>query len=118
MVVVFTGGNYSTPEPVDEILTRFILPDLIELGLDAINAQIFCMGPEKLGERCKGKITFWGEIDRQSLLPFGTAEAVISAVKSVHEALWEDGGLIAQCEFGPGAKPENVHLVFETWNRI
>jgi CubicO group peptidase (beta-lactamase class C family) len=25
MVVVFTGGNYSTPEPVDEILTRFIL---------------------------------------------------------------------------------------------
>jgi CubicO group peptidase (beta-lactamase class C family) len=26
MVVVFTGGNYSTPEPVDEILTRFILP--------------------------------------------------------------------------------------------
>lgn len=26
MVVVFTGGNYSTPEPVDDILTRFILP--------------------------------------------------------------------------------------------
>jgi CubicO group peptidase (beta-lactamase class C family) len=26
MVVVFTGGNYSTPEPADEILTRFILP--------------------------------------------------------------------------------------------
>ncbi|MFQ5865981.1 MAG: serine hydrolase domain-containing protein, partial [bacterium] len=28
MVVVFTGGNYATPEPVDEILTRFILPAL------------------------------------------------------------------------------------------
>ncbi|MFQ5633587.1 MAG: serine hydrolase domain-containing protein [bacterium] len=29
MVVVFTGGNYSTPEPVDEILTRFILPAVL-----------------------------------------------------------------------------------------
>jgi CubicO group peptidase (beta-lactamase class C family) len=26
MVVVFTGGNYVDEEPVDEILTRFILP--------------------------------------------------------------------------------------------
>lgn len=29
MVVVFTGGNYSTPEPVDEILARFILPAVL-----------------------------------------------------------------------------------------
>jgi hypothetical protein len=93
-----------------------ILPDLIELGLDAINAQIFCMGVEKLGARCKGKITFWGEIDRQYLLPYGTAEEVISAVKSVHKTLYENGGVIAQCEFGPGAKPDNVYLVFETWS--
>ncbi len=93
-----------------------ILPDLIEIGLDAINAQIFCMGVKRLGERCKGKITFWGEIDRQYLLSYGTAEEVINAVKSVHEALYDNGGVIAQCEFGPGAKPENVYLVFETWN--
>jgi CubicO group peptidase (beta-lactamase class C family) len=26
MVVVFTGGNYAEPEPVDEIVTRYILP--------------------------------------------------------------------------------------------
>jgi CubicO group peptidase (beta-lactamase class C family) len=29
MVIVFTGGNYSTPEPVDDILTRFILPAVL-----------------------------------------------------------------------------------------
>lgn len=29
MVVVFTGGNYSTPEPVGEILARFILPAVL-----------------------------------------------------------------------------------------
>jgi CubicO group peptidase (beta-lactamase class C family) len=26
MVVVFTGGNYAEPDPVDEIVTRYILP--------------------------------------------------------------------------------------------
>jgi len=41
-----------------------------------------------------------------------------SAVKSVKEALWSNGGCIAQCEFGPGAKPENVSMVFETWDKL
>ncbi len=26
MVVIFTGGNYAEQEPVDEIITRYILP--------------------------------------------------------------------------------------------
>ena len=29
------------------------MPNLIELGLDALNAQIFCTGPEKLGQQFK-----------------------------------------------------------------
>lgn len=32
------------------------------------------------------------------------------------ENLWRDGGCIAQCEFGPGANPENVYAVFRAWN--
>ena len=44
-----------------------ILPDLAEMGLDAVNSQIFCMGLDAL-EPLAGKITFWGEIDRQHLL--------------------------------------------------
>lgn len=114
--IAHAHGKYAFMHSDGYILD--ILPDLIELGLDALNAQIFCMGVEKLSERCKGKITFWGEIDRQYLLPYGTAEEIVRAVKSVHEALYANGGIIAQCEFGPGAKPENVHLVFETWNRL
>jgi hypothetical protein len=114
--IAHAHGKYAFMHSDGYILD--ILPDLIELGLDAINAQIFCMGAEKLGERCKGKITLWGEIDRQYLLPYGTAEEIINAVKSVKEALYDNGGVIAQCEFGPGAKPENVYLVFETWDKI
>ena len=26
------------------------------------------------------------------------------------------GGCIAQCEFGPGANPENGYAVFRAWN--
>ena len=33
-------------------------------------------------------------------------------------ARFPDDIAIAQCEFGPGAKPENVYEVFETWNRL
>jgi uroporphyrinogen decarboxylase len=94
-----------------------IYPHLIELGLDAVNSQLFCMGLENL-KPFRGKITFWGEIDRQHLLPEGTLEDIENAVKSVKEALWSNGGCIAQCEFGAGAKPENVRKVYETWNAI
>jgi len=95
-----------------------ILPDLIELGLDAINSQIFCMGVGKLGERFRGKITFWGEIDRQHILPHADTAEVADAVRLIGDSLYDNGGVIAQCEFGPGAKPENVYTVFETWDAM
>ena len=94
-----------------------ILPILAEAGLDAVNSQIFCMGPENMAH-LKGKITFWGEIDRQNLLPHGTEAEVRRAVRQVYENLWDNGGCIAQLEFGPGAKPENVAAVFDEWNKI
>ena len=77
-----------------------ILPDLIEIGIDAINSQLFCMDIEALGEAHQGEITFWGEIDRQRVLPFGTPDDVRAAVRRVRRALDDGrGGLIAQCEW-------------------
>ena len=78
--------------------------------------KVFLMGVEELGAKFKGEITFWGEIDRQNLLPNGTIKDIQNAVHEVYDNLYADGGVIAQCEFGPGAKPENVFAVFETWN--
>ncbi len=94
-----------------------IFPDLIEMGLDAINSQIFCMPMDEL-KKYKGKITFWGELDRQDLLVNGTFEDIDNAVKSVYDNLWQSGGCIAQLEFGPGANPENVKRAFEAWKNI
>ena len=92
-----------------------IYPHLIELGLDAFNSQVFCMGAENL-KQFAGKITFWGEIDRQNIIPYATTDEVKSAVRSVRENLWSNGGAIAQCEFGPGGNPANIRTIFETWD--
>jgi len=97
--------------------TLDIIPDLIDMGLDAFNTQIFCIGIDKL-KQFKGKLTFWGEICRQKLLPYGTVADIEHAVTEVYKTLWDNGGCIAQCEFGAGAKPENVEAVFRTWERL
>ena len=94
-----------------------IYPDLIEIGVDALNSQLFCMNIEKLGELHRGKITFWGEIDRQQVLPYGTPEAVHAAVHRVRKALDNGkGGVIAQCEWGKDNSAENIAAVFEAWD--
>ncbi len=95
-----------------------IIPDLIDINLDALNSQLFCMDIEKIGEKFSGKITFWGEIDRQQILSFGEKDDVNKAVKKVFDNLYLNGGVIAQCEFGPGAKPENVMQVFKSWQEL
>ena len=98
--------------------TAAVIPDLIEVGLDALNTQIFTMDIEALGRQFSGKITFWGELDRQGLLPNGTTEDIDVAVRRVYHAFWKNGGAIAQCEFGAGSKPENVRQMFKTWEML
>ncbi len=90
-----------------------LIPDLIEIGLDALNSQVFCMGVEDLGSRFGGDLTFWGEMDRQQLLPRATPPEIAEAARRLRAAFHRDGGFIAQCEFGPGARPENIHAFFE-----
>ena len=95
-----------------------IIPDLIEIGVNALNCQLFCMDVEELGRRFKGRITFWGEMDRQWVLPFGKPEDVRRAVQRVRQALEGDngsGGVIAQMEWGKNDPQENVETVFEAW---
>lgn len=94
-----------------------ILPKLADAGLDAINTQLFCIGVPQLAP-LKGRITFWGEIDRQHLLPYGSLSDIDRAVEEVAGTLWADGGCIAQCEFGAGANPANVRRVYERWNEL
>jgi uroporphyrinogen decarboxylase len=96
--------------------TEAIFGDLIEVGIDAINSQLFCMDIEELARKYKGKVTFWGEIDRQYVLPFGDSTAVYEAVMRVRRLLDDgSGGVIAQCEWGKDNPKENIRTVFKTW---
>jgi uroporphyrinogen decarboxylase len=93
-----------------------IYEDLIEIGVDALNSQLFCMNIEDLARRYRGRITFWGEIDRQHVLPFGTRHDVREAVRRVRTALDDGtGGVIAQCEWGKDNRRESIEAVFEAW---
>ena len=93
-----------------------IYGDLIDTGVDALNSQLFCMDIERLGAKHRGKITFWGEIDRQQVLPYGTTEDVKNAVQRVRRALHDPrGGVFAQCEWGKDNSVENIAAVFEAW---
>lgn len=93
-----------------------ILGDLVEIGVDAINTQLFCMDIEAIARAFKGKITFWGEICRQQILPLGTPDDVRAAVMRVRRALDDGtGGVIAQCEWGNIDPAENIAAVFEAW---
>jgi hypothetical protein len=94
-----------------------IFGDFIELGVDAINSQLFTMNIESLGEKYAGRITFWGEIDRQHVLPFASKGQVREAVRRVSSALQDEtGGVIGQCEWGKNVSAENIAAVFEAWN--
>jgi len=96
-----------------------IYEDLIEVGVDAINSQLFCMDFAELEKKAKGKITFWGEIDRQHILPSTNSQDGRNAVREVAKYLYDpSGGIIAQFEFGAGANPETALAVFEEWSRI
>lgn len=96
-----------------------IYEDLIEVGVDALNSQLFCMDIAEIGRRAQGKITFWGEIDRQHVLTSADPDDGRRAVQLVAEHLYDPrGGLIAQFEFGAAAEPATALAIFEEWERI
>lgn len=96
-----------------------IFSDLTEIGIDAVNSQLFCMDLQRVHSAACGKLTFWGEIDRQHVLPSSDPEVGRAAVRRVAEALYDPaGGIIAQLEFGLAANPEVVAAVFDEWERI
>jgi hypothetical protein len=113
--IIHAAGKYAFFHSDGHIAA--IVPDLIDVGVDALNSQLFCMDIEKLGAEFRGKITFWGEIDRQHVLPYGSPADVRAAVQRVRRALDDGrGGVIAQCEWGKDNEPENIVAVFDAWS--
>ena len=72
-----------------------IIPDLIDIGLDVLNPiQPKSLDPEKLNREFGDELSFWGTIDEQQTLPFGSPDDVRDEVKSRLQTIGKDGGLI------------------------
>ncbi|NSW75264.1 MAG: hypothetical protein HPY68_00550 [Candidatus Atribacteria bacterium] len=72
-----------------------IIDELIEIGIDVLNpVQPGAMDPGFLKKRYGGVLSFWGSIDEQHTLPFGTPEDVRKEVLDRIATLGEGGGFI------------------------
>jgi uroporphyrinogen decarboxylase len=72
-----------------------IIPELIEIGLDVLNPiQPLCMDPALLKQQFGDRLCFWGSIDEQHTLPFGSAADVKNEVLERLRTIGRDGGLI------------------------
>ena len=90
-----------------------IVGDLIEIGVDVINCQTAVVGHDWIAANARGKIAFRTDIDRQRVLPFGSAAQVKEEVHRTFEACGTPrGGLVACGEVGPDAPLENIRAMY------
>lgn len=95
-----------------------ILDDLIDIGVDIINPVQTTAGgmdPVELKRKYAGRLVFWGGIETQRVLPFGSPDEVRAMVEELIEALGRGGGFVlASCHnIQPDVPPDNILAVFE-----
>lgn len=95
-----------------------LIPDLIEMGVDAINpVQVAArdMDSSKLGAEFGDRLSFWGGIDTQRVLPKGTADEVKAEVRRCIKDLAPGGGyvLTAVHNIQPDVPLENIIAMYE-----
>ncbi len=72
-----------------------ILDDMIEIGLEVLNPiQPLAMDPVKIKRRYGKRLTLFGAVDVQQLMPLGTPDEIRSAVRGLKETLGAGGGFI------------------------
>jgi uroporphyrinogen decarboxylase len=94
-----------------------LMDDLVDLGVDILNpVQPECMSLEFLKERYGSRITFWGGISTQSVLPYGTPQQVMRETERVITLMSKNGGYITcpSQEIQTDVPYENLKALIET----
>jgi uroporphyrinogen decarboxylase len=94
-----------------------LFPELIELGLDIFNPfQPEAMDPYEIKKQFGDRLTFFGGMSVQKLLPFGTPQQIRDETLRLMEHVGRGGGfIIAPSHDMPGDVPiENMVAFFET----
>ena len=95
------------------------IDDFLEAGVDILNplqSGVKNMEPRKLAEEFGGHLCFWGGIDTQNTLPFGTCQDVVDEVRRRIPELGLQGGyvLAASHNIQNDVSPENICAMFES----
>lgn len=93
-----------------------IIEDLIEIGVTVLNPQHPCMGTWRVAEIAGGRVCIRTDIDRQWVIPYGTPEQVVDAVKEAIEAFGNfNGGVILHGEVGQDVPLENIEAMYSAF---
>jgi len=96
-----------------------LIPDFIELGVDILNpVQVECAGMDdtaRLKREFGRDLTFWGAINIQQTLTFGTVQEVKDEVRRRIDDLAPGGGFILTPRWAlrPEVPPQNICAIYE-----
>ena len=96
-----------------------LIPDLIDAGVQALNpvqTNADGMDPARLKREFGRDLVFWGGIDTQQVLPFGSPDDVAREVRARYGDLGRGGGwvLASVHNIQSEVSPENIVAMFET----
>jgi uroporphyrinogen decarboxylase len=95
----------------------WMIPDLIDMGLDILDPlQVHLPGmePERLKREYGRHLVFWGGVNTQHTLPFGTPEQVRAEVRERARVLGQGGGYVLAPDHTlmPDAPVANIVALF------
>ena len=92
--------------------TLDILEEQVHAGVDMVNPQDLCNGIDNIAKTIKGKACIQLDIDRQSVIPFGTAKDIDDLIKEEVMKLGSpEGGLAFVAGIYPPTPPQNVEAL-------
>jgi uroporphyrinogen decarboxylase len=92
------------------------LEDLVEIGIDAVHSEWRPEELEKLARRYRGRVTFWGGIERARIEPPCCCNQIRDVVSRVRKALdYGAGGVISQISWNRQLPLQSVAAFFEQW---
>ena len=74
-----------------------LIDDLIDAGVNVLNplqTRAKGMVPEELAVKYRGRVAFWGGVDEQQILPYGTPEEVRAETRRMKRAFQQTSGYV------------------------
>ena len=96
-----------------------LMDDLIAVGVDIINPQDLCNGIDNLVREVKGRVCINLDVDRQTVVPFGTRQEIRALIEEEVRKLGSPrGGLSFIVGIYPPTPPENVDALLDAFEEF